>query len=58
MNESDELFEQVRDCAKRLKSVADTAWYDGVLLANDANAIYGIVADLRDIARALQHGPQ
>lgn len=58
MKESDELFEQVRDCAKRLKSVADTAWYDGVLVANDANAIYGIVGELRDIARELQHGQQ
>jgi hypothetical protein len=55
--DGDVMAHYVRDCAARLKDVATNAW-DGYLTAKDANELYNIVADLRDIARRIQHGPQ
>lgn len=57
MNESEELFEKIRNCSQRLQGIADSTW-DGKISANDANDLYFIVGELRNIARELQHGPQ
>lgn len=57
MNESDELFEKIRDCSQRLMAISNRSW-DGMLSCNDANELSAIIGELRDIARELQHGPQ
>lgn len=55
--EQEEIYERIRDCSQRLKLIADNTW-DGNISANDANDLYFIVGELRNIARELKHGPQ